>query len=67
MNKPTWMDGLLEAERLYKYEDYTIRGLITYLDEERRIVNGDYKWVDWCDGFADYIVNLNIRSKENEQ
>lgn len=44
MNKPTWMQGLLEAEKLHKGYGFCINDLYNYLNQESNLVSDDYKW-----------------------
>lgn len=61
MRKQTWMDGLLDAERMHHLQGYTLDNLKHYLQDEASIVSDDYHWSGWCEGFGDYIKNLEFR------
>jgi hypothetical protein len=64
MNKPTWMQGLLEAEKLHKGYGFCIKDLYNYLNQESNLVSDDYKWNEWLNGFHDYICHLNNCKKK---
>lgn len=53
-----YLDGLKDAENLYKECGYTIQGLEDYLQQETKLVEGDYRWNDWLFGFGDYILHI---------
>lgn len=45
MNKPTYLQGILDAEAQYNY-DYCKRKLQSWFEEECKATLSDYRWSD---------------------
>jgi len=59
MNKPTWMQGLLDAEKMYLEHEYNQIQLYDYVNSESEVLSQDYRWNEWLNGFHSYITHLN--------
>jgi len=62
MKRPTYLQGVIDAERLYKEREdtyNTVASLSYYLDEEMLIT--DYRWGNWEQGFSDYIEFVKVK------
>ena len=66
MSRQTWFDGFKDAENLCINKAYTLQMLKDYILVERKVVSDDYRWDNWCSGFADYILNLEFRMGEGK-
>lgn len=58
MTKPTYLQGVLDCERMLKEEGFTFQGLYDYVNNEAHVVGEDYRWSDWLSGFHDAIVHF---------
>ena len=61
-SKETYLQGLQECEKMNKSGDYDLVQLQGYLDNEVAIVDGDYRWDNWVEGFQggiEHFIRLN--------
>lgn len=63
MLRPTYMDGVKDAEDFYA-DCMALILLKRYVDNETKIVENDPRWNEWCSGVRDYydhVIKNNLQ------